>query len=67
MTEDYSTTYPYWCARLATGVALAVVDMRQKHDYLARRHLEVLLREFLASGVPSDELKRGLRQDLKQR
>ena len=47
-TEEYSNyelTYPYWMARLATGITLAVVDLRQRHEHLARLHLEALMRE----------------------
>ena len=62
----YELTYPYWVARLATGITLAVGDLRQKHEHLARVQLEQLMREFLASPLPSSELKRSL-SELKAR
>ena len=66
--SGYENTYPYWTARLATGVALALGDLRRKHhEHLARVQLEALLSAFLASTVAGAELKRSLREELKRR
>ena len=62
----YAASYPYWTARLATGITLAVGDLRCKQEHLARVQLEELMRDFLRSPLPSSELKRALREDLKR-
>jgi hypothetical protein len=56
--------HPYWMGSLAATIALALKDLKEKREPSAQRLLDRALREFLASPLPSAELKdllRGMR------
>jgi len=53
--------HSYWMGSLAATVALALKDLKEKRESEARRLLDRALREFLASPLPSAELKSMLR------
>lgn len=54
----------YWLGALSTTVGIAAQTVTQKPT-AAQKDLQACLREFLASPVPSDELRAILRQYVK--
>lgn len=59
----YETTHPYWSARLAVSIAMNVGRVQPPS---ARKELKAALEEFIRSGVPGQELRQTLREEMKR-
>ena len=58
----YEQTHPFWAARLSMTIALTLKRVQPKD---ARQDLKRTLDEYLASGVPSQELQKSLREEMR--
>ena len=61
LIEPYSDTDGYWLGRFSTLLGEAAKDA----DGFWRGQFRTTIREFVASPVPSDELKQSLREYLR--
>lgn len=63
-TERIEDTDPFWVGKLSMSIALAVSRLEFQTD--VRDDLEHTLGEFLRSPLPSEGLKKTLREEMKR-
>jgi hypothetical protein len=58
--ESYVRSDAFWLGRLSTAIGIAAENVKT-NPAAAQKDLRATLAEFIASSVPSEELRQGLR------